>query len=478
MLVRQILDPKLAQYAYLIGCPRTGEAIVMDPERDIDRYLELAAQHKLRIVGAADTHIHADYLSGLREFAERGVKVYASDEGGPEWRYEWLLNSDYNYQLLKDGDEFTVGNIQFTTVYTPGHTPEHIAYLVKDLGAGATDPIGMVSGDFVFVGDVGRPDLLEQAAGMIGTQEVGARQLFKSVNDFKSLPPYLQVWPAHGAGSACGKSLGDIPSSTIGYELRTNPAINASGSEQEFVDYILAGQPEPPPYFARMKRDNRVGPKLLGSVPEVAHLDVEAFDKLTGRTDVALLDTRNRKEFLSGHVPSSILAELDYQFVNIAGSFIDEGTPVYLVVDEARVDEAVRALIRIGVDDIRGYLTPADLATWASKGGELASIPSIDMAELEKRRVNGNITVLDTRGKVDFDVRHVPGAINVAHTRLLVRLDEVPRDKPVLVHCNSGARSAHAVSLLARHGFDVTNVADMVANYRETATASSGAASA
>ncbi len=477
MLVRQILDPKLAQYAYLIGCPRTGEAIVMDPERDIDRYLELAAQHKLRIVAAADTHIHADYLSGLREFAERGVKVYASDEGGDDWRYEWLLNSSYNYQLLKDGDEFNVGNIQFTTVYTPGHTPEHVAYLVKDLGAGATDPIAMVSGDFVFVGDVGRPDLLEQAAGMVGTQEVGARQLFRSVNEFKTLPPYLQVWPAHGAGSGCGKSLGDVPSSTIGYELRTNPAINASGSEKEFVDYILAGQPEPPPYFARMKRDNRIGPKVLGAVPDIAHLDVETFDKLTGRTDVALLDTRNRKEFLRGHVPSSILAELDYQFVNIAGSFVEEGTPVYLVVEEARADEAVRALIRIGVDDIRGYLTPADLATWAAKGGELVSIPSVNMAELEARRLQGNVTVLDTRGKVDFDVHHIPGAINVAHTRLLVRLDEVPRDKPVLVHCNSGARSAHAVSLLARHGYDVTNVADAVANYRETAAVSSGTAS-
>jgi hydroxyacylglutathione hydrolase len=473
MLVRQILDPKLAQYAYLIGCPRTGEAIVMDPERDIDRYLDLAAQHKLRIVAAADTHIHADYVSGLREFAERGVKVYASDEGGADWRYEWLLNSTYNYQLLKDGDVFKVGNIEFTTVYTPGHTPEHIAYLVKDLGAGATDPIGMVSGDFVFVGDVGRPDLLEQAAGMIGTQEVGARQLYKSVEGFKSLPPYLQVWPAHGAGSACGKSLGDVPSSTIGYELRTNPAINASGSEQEFVDYILAGQPEPPPYFARMKRDNRIGPAVLGGVPKIAHLDVANLDAISGRTDVALLDTRNRKLFLSGHLPASILAELDYQFVNIAGSFIEEGTPVYLVVESDRVDEAVRALIRIGVDDVRGYVTPDDLAKWAAGGGRLVSIPSINMAELESRRLQGNVTILDTRGKVDFDVHHVPGAINVAHTRLLVRMGEIPRDHPVLVHCNSGARSAHAVSLLARHGFDVTNVADLMANYHESATAAS-----
>ena len=478
MLVRQILDPKLAQYAYLIGCPRTGEAIVFDPERDIDRYLDLAAQHKLRIVAAADTHIHADYVSGLREFAERGVKVYASDEGGPDWRYEWLLDSAYDHVLLKDGDQFQVGNIRFTTVHTPGHTPEHVSYLVTDLGAGATEPIGMVTGDFVFVGDLGRPDLLEQAAGMTGTQEPGARQLYTSVEGFKSLPPYIQVWPAHGAGSACGKSLGDIPSSTIGYELRTNPAIQASASEQQFVDYILAGQPEPPPYFARMKRDNRIGPKVLRGVPKIAHLDAENLGSLAGRTDIAILDTRDRKAFLAGHVPGAILAELDYQFVNIAGSFIDEGTPVYLIVDESRVDEAVRALLRIGVDDVRGYLTPADLATYVSHGGALASIPSIDMAELERRRLQGGVTILDTRGKVDYDVHHVPGALNVAHTRLLVRLAEVPKDKPVLVHCNSGARSAHAVSLLARHGYDVTNVADLMANYRESATASSNGASA
>lgn len=474
MLVRQILDPKLAQYAYLIGCPRTGEAIVMDPERDIDRYLDLAAHHKLRIVAAADTHIHADYVSGLREFAERGVTVYASGEGGADWQYEWLQGSDYPHRLVKDGDVFMVGNIEFTVVHNPGHTPEHVSYLVKDLGAGATEPIGMVTGDFVFVGDLGRPDLLEQAAGMTGTQEPGARQLFSSVQAFKALPSFVQVWPAHGAGSACGKSLGDIPSSTVGYELRTNPAIHASESEGTFVDYILSGQPEPPPYFARMKRDNRAGPKVLRSVPRIPHLDVENLDALVGRTDVAILDTRGRKEFLAAHLPGSILAELDYQFVNIAGSFIDEGTPVYLIVEDARVDEAVRALLRIGVDDVRGYLTPADVIEYGKSGHALAAIPSIDMAELERRRLQGNVTILDTRGKVDFDVRHIPGAINVAHTRLLVRLAEVPKDKPVLVHCNSGARSAHAVSLLARHGYDVVNVADLVANYRELDSAHVG----
>jgi hydroxyacylglutathione hydrolase len=180
MLVRQIADSKLAQFAYLIGCPRTGEAIIIDPERDVDRYFDVAARHKLRIVAAADTHIHADYLSGLREMAARGVFVYASKEGGPEWQYEWLIHGDYPHRLLGDRDQFSVGYIEFRAVHTPGHTPEHLSYLVRDVGGGAKDFIALASGDFVFVGDVGRPDLLERAAGMVGVMEPSARAQFAS----------------------------------------------------------------------------------------------------------------------------------------------------------------------------------------------------------------------------------------------------------------------------------------------------------
>jgi hydroxyacylglutathione hydrolase len=213
MLVRQIPDTKLAQYAYLVGCPRSGEAIVIDPERDVDRYFEEAARHKLRLVAAADTHIHADYLSGLRELAERGVLVYASKEGGPDWQYEWLRDSQYPHRLLAHGDRFSVGFIEFQAVHTPGHTPEHLSYLVRDAGGGAADFVALASGDFVFVGDVGRPDLLERAAGMAGVMVPSARAQYASIKrEFAPLPEFLQVWPAHGAGSACGKSLGDVPS--------------------------------------------------------------------------------------------------------------------------------------------------------------------------------------------------------------------------------------------------------------------------
>lgn len=460
MLVRQILDPALAQYAYLIGCPRSGEAIVIDPERDIDRYDELAAQYKLRIVAAADTHIHADYLSGLREYAERGVKVYASDEGGPEWRYEWLLDSDYPYQLVRHDDRFMVGNIEFVVVHTPGHTPEHVSYEVIDRGSGAKDPIGVVTGDFVFVGDLGRPDLLEEAAGVTGTMIPGAQQLFRSLSRFRQLPEYTQVWPAHGAGSACGKSLGDIPMSTVGYELRTSPAIAAASSETTFIEYILSGQPEPPLYFARMKRDNRIGPRVIGTVPTLPRLSSRDLGALAGRTDVVVVDTRPRAEFLAAHLPKSLLAELDFQFANITGSYIEEETPIYLVIDESRVGEAVRILLRIGLDHLRGYVTPGDLAAYQAEGGAMASIEAIGIDEMEQRRVAGGVHILDVRGRTDFDTAHVPGAYNIAHTRLLARLSELPNDAPVLVHCASGARSAHAVALLERHGYRPVTVAD------------------
>lgn len=467
MLVRQVHDPKLAQFAYLIGCPRTGEAIVIDPERDVDRYFEFAARHRLRIVAAADTHIHADYISGLREMAARGVFVYASKEGGPEWQYEWLLSGDYPHRLLGHGDQFSVGYIEFQAVHTPGHTPEHLSYLVRDAGGGAKDFIALASGDFVFVGDVGRPDLLERAAGMVGVMEPSARAQFASIQrEFRKLPEFLQVWPTHGAGSVCGKSLGDVPTSTVGYELRTNRSIHAAVDEQTFVDFILAGQPEPPLYFARMKRDNRRGPDLLTALPAPPPLGVSDLAALENRRDIAVLDTRSREAFFEGHLASSLLAELDYQFCSIAGSYVAEGTPIYLVVDDLRVDEAVRALIRVGLDRVVGYFTPGTLADYGRQGGSLRRTATIDMAGLEEWRVGGRAHVLDVRGAAEFEAGHVPDALHVPHTRIGINVDNLPVDKPMLVYCNSGGRAAAAVAMLARLGFNAIDVNDNFANYR------------
>ena len=467
MLVRQVVDQKLAQFAYLIGCPRTSEAIVIDPERDVDRYFELATRHSLRIVAAADTHIHADYLSGLREMAARGVLVYASKEGGPDWQYEWLRSGAYPHRLLGHGDQFSVGNIEFRAVHTPGHTPEHLSYLVRDAGGGANDFIALASGDFVFVGDVGRPDLLERAAGMVGVMEPSARAQFASIQrEFRGLPEFLQVWPAHGAGSACGKSLGDVPTSTVGYELRTNRSIHAAADERTFVDFILAGQPEPPLYFARMKRDNRRGPELLPALPAPVLLHVSDLAVLENRRDIAVLDTRSRDAFFEGHLAGSLLTELDYQFCSIAGSYVAEGTAIYLVVDGTRLDEAVRALIRVGLDRIVGYFTPETLATYGRQAGSLRRTATIDMAGLEEQRIGERAHVLDVRGAAEFEAGHVPDALHVPHTRIGISADHLPVDKPLLVYCNSGARAAAAAAMLARLGLDAIDVNDAFANYR------------
>jgi hydroxyacylglutathione hydrolase len=303
VFMRMIYDEKLAQAAYLIGCQRTGEAVVIDPERDVDRYIDLAKDNGLRIVATAETHIHADFVSGSRELAERvGAKVYVSDEGDADWKYEWLDKKvgggSYDHQLLKDGDSFKIGNIELKAIHTPGHTPEHIVFLVTDHGANATEPIGMATGDFVFVGDLGRPDLLETAAGHAGAMEPSARRLFSTVKKLGEIPDFVQIWPAHGAGSACGKALGAVPMSTVGYEKRFNPAIQAAATEQGFVDFILTGQPEPPMYFANMKRDNKVGPAGAGRSAPAQE------DGRRGPRDARRLRSCHRRYARLGRLPS------------------------------------------------------------------------------------------------------------------------------------------------------------------------------
>ncbi len=456
MFFEQIFEEKLAQYAYLIGCQRNGQAIVIDPMRDIERYEKLAAKHNLKIVAAAETHIHADYLSGLREFAEKGVKVFASDEGDKDWKYEWLIGSDYNYQLLKDGDEFKIGNIKFTTVYSPGHTPEHVSYLVTD-GAATDEPMGILSGDFVFVGDVGRPDLLETAAGQVGAMEGSAKILYKSLEKFKAMPEYLQLWPGHGAGSACGKALGAVPKSTVGYEQKFNTSIRSAITEKSFVDYILEGQPEPPLYFARMKRDNKLGPKVLGDLPSPQKMTINDIVDKTNGDNAVIIDTRKRTEFMNGHLKGSLLATINKQFNTIAGSYVTEDQDIYLIIEEDKVGEAVTDLIRIGLDSIKGFSTPSEL-----KNAELVSTETINFEKTDSLLEETGYTLLDARKKSEFDEGHHPEAINISHTRLLDRIEEIPKNQPVLVHCQSGNRASFASALLESKGWDVKFIDDSV----------------
>ncbi len=468
MFFRQIFEPKLAQNAYLIGCQQTGEAIVIDPMRDVDRYIDIAAEEDLKIVAVTETHIHADYLSGARELAARvGATAYLSDEGDDDWKYQWSGDAEHEVRLLHHGDTFSIGKIELEAVHTPGHTPEHLSFMVTDRGGGANEPMGMASGDFVFVADLGRPDLLESAAGVAGQMEPSARTLYRSVQRFLELPDYLQVWPGHGAGSACGKALGAVPDTTVGYERRFNAAIAAAArGEDAFVDAILEGQPEPPLYFGRMKRLNKEGPVLLGDLPRPAALAAEELAALAGRQDVAVVDTRlDRQAYMAGHLPGSLYAPLDRTFPTITGSYIEAGMPIYLIAEADRVDEAVRDLVRIGLDEIVGY-APPELLTEVGPTLPLATTEVADFARAAELS-GADSLYLDVRRQTEFDAGHVPDAHNIAHTRLLARAGEIERDKRLLVYCRTGARAAAASSLLERLGHDVVYVDDLVSKVLE-----------
>jgi len=468
MLFRQIYDRKLAQYAYLIGCQATGEAIIIDPMRDVERYMEMAEQEGLRLVAAAETHIHADYLSGLREIAERaGVAVYASAEGGPDWQYQWFDGGPYAGRLVRDGAQFSVGNIRFDVIHTPGHTPEHICFLVTDTGGGADRPMGVLSGDFVFVGDVGRPDLLETAAGQTGAMEPSARQLYHSLQRFHELADYLQVWPGHGAGSACGKSLGAVPSSTVGYEKSFNASLLAASTEEGFVSYILDGQPEPPIYFARMKQQNRSGPAVLGALPRPRQIRTAKFEELSGATGVAVIDTRSWEMYREGHLPGALWAPIDRATFNtVAGCYVPGDMAMYLIIEEDRLEEAVVDLVHVGLDQVAGWATPDMFREFAGSGGAVDRVREIDAAGLEER-VQSGAYLLDVRRAAELtESGRIGTAKNIAHTRLLERIGEVPKDEDILIYCGSGIRSAYACGLLDRFGYRTTNVAGGIEAWR------------
>lgn len=463
MFFRQIVDDKLAQYAYLVGCQRTREALLIDPERDVDRYVAIARQEGLRITAVTETHIHADFLSGCLEFVERyGCRAFLSAEGGPEWEYEWAAGRD-RVTLLRDGDGFSVGGIDIQAMHTPGHTPEHLSFMITDRAGGASEPMGMVSGDFIFVGDLGRPDLLESAAGHAGQMEPSARRLYGSAVGVLELPDYLRIWPGHGAGSACGKALGAVPDTTAGYEKRFSPALAAvRDGEDAFVRYILDGQPEPPLYFGRMKIENRRGPALLGPLPRPPRLAGADLLAVAANAGAVVLDTRvDRLGYYGAHIPGSIYAPLDKSFPTIAGCYVDPAWRFALVCEEEQVEEAVRDLVRIGLDRVTGWAPPAELDALRTGDNGLASIEVIDFAELERRRGSAGPHVLDVRRATEFSRARIDGATNIAHTRLAARLDELPRDGELAVHCLSGARASAAASLLEREGFRVVAVNDV-----------------
>lgn len=468
MLVRRFYDDRLAQATYLIGCQRTGEAIVIDPPRDIGPILAAARSEGVRITRITETHIHADFVSGARELARAtGATLLLSAEGGPDWQYRYAAEA--GAQLLHDGDQIVMGGVRLEVWHTPGHTPEHLSFVVID-AARSEEPVAMVTGDFVFVGDVGRPDLLEKAAKVVGTMETGARQLFHSLQRLATLPDHLQIWPGHGAGSACGKALGAMPSSTLGYERRTNWAFGIH-EEQQFVDAVLEGQPAPPTYFATMKRLNRDGPPLLGDRAPLSELAVDAVAE--ARSGV-VLDVRPASEFAAGHLRGAISIPLIKAFTTWSGWLVGYDTPITLVAPDAATAESARtALASIGLDDVRGWFGPGTLAAVAAREG-LATATRGDITEAEAMIAAGR-TVVDLREQHEWDAGHIPDAVHHPLGTVQHSLEDLPRDTPLAVHCQAGTRSGIGSSVLEAMGF--TDVVDLAAGYSgwRSATVKAGA---
>ena len=439
MFFQHIYDKTLAQGSYLIGCQASGEAIVIDAKRDIDTYLEIAKQNNLHITHITETHIHADFLCGSQELAAvTGAQIYLSDEGGTDWQYE------FPHVGLKEGDIIKVGNLTFEILHTPGHTPESISFLLRDHPA-SDQPIMVFTGDFVFVGDIGRPDLLEKAAGFVGTKEEGAKQMYESLKKFAALPDYVQVWSAHGAGSACGKALGSVPSSTVGYEKIRNWAFKFQGDERGFINSLLDGQPEPPKYFATMKQMNKVARPLLVKVPQQRKLSKEEFRQAYDK-GIKIIDTRSKVDFANGFIPGSINIQGNNAFATWCGWLLNYEEPFILIAEEPQLDDLSRKLMRVGLDNIYGYFTQV-------QDFELEKAEVISLEELKTYVGKDNVQIIDVRGASEFEANHIPGAQNIFLGTLSENLDKISREAQVIVHCQAGDRSAIAYSILAKNGF-------------------------
>ena len=307
MIFRRFYDTGLAQASYMIACEKSAQAIVIDPNMEIETYLDAAREDAVQITAVTETHIHADFASGSRALAAAsGARLYVSAEGGEEWQYGFA--GAPNVQLLHDGDSITTGLTRLDVRHTPGHTPEHLTFLVTDNGR-SDAPVGALTGDFLFVGDVGRPDLLERAAGRAGTMRASAASLYASVQALRDLPEHLQIWPGHGAGSACGKSMTSASQSTLGYERVANWAL-APMPESDFIERVLEGQPEAPPYFGAMKLRNRDAPLPHGRSSIARMVGSTELAALSAESAVVILDVRNADEWANGHIPDAILIPL------------------------------------------------------------------------------------------------------------------------------------------------------------------------
>ena len=451
MLLRRFYYDGLAQASYMVGCHATKEAIVIDPHRDAELYVQAAEKEGMQIRYVSETHIHADYLSGSLQLAARtGAQLLLSGEGDEAWQYRFAERE--GAKLLHEGDGIELGNVHLGVLHTPGHTPEHVSFLITDR-ATTTHPMGIITGDFVFVGDVGRPDLLETAAGLSGTMETSARELFRSLQRLRELPVHVQILPGHGAGSACGKALGAVPTSTLGYEMLVNWAFQCD-TESDFVKKVLDDQPEPPAYFAKMKELNRDGPPVLACLPTPQQLDAQRVSSVLDGTGT-VVDTRPASDFAGGHLPGTLSIPLGNDFPGTCGTLLPYDRPVFLVArDQQGAVDAARDLAFIGLDDVEGYLDPAILVDWTASHGRLQEMVEVGWEDAERARTEEGAVIVDVRGSSDWRSGHVPHARHAYLGALRMHAGELPRNRPVILYCQAGIRSAVAASVLQAEGFE------------------------
>ncbi|WP_099826183.1 MBL fold metallo-hydrolase [Oceaniglobus indicus] len=435
---KQILADGVAECSYLLGDDSAHTCAVVDPRPDVDIYLETARRFGLAITHVFETHIHADFLSGARELVDRlggQARLHVSAEAGAQYGFD--------HEPVRDGDEFTFGDMRMKARFTPGHTPEHMSYLLFD--ADTETPWGVLSGDAFFVDSVGRPDLL----GKDETEEL-AEQLFHTVQDvFMALPDDVIIYPCHGAGSACGPDIGDRMSSTIGYERRFNSYAQINDPET-FKQAILGDAPPVPTHYPRTKKVNAAGPEVLRNLPRIPPLTVAQFGK-AAEADAQLLDVRDMLDFGAGHVGGSINIGARPELSVWAGWLLDPDKPIYLVLhDDRDLPDVLRLLWRTGFTDFGGYLA-GGMAAWREAGQEFAQIPQISVHDLKRA---GDLQPLDVRKPAEWKDGHVPHARHAFLGELRNRMTDLERSAPYATYCASGFRASIAASLLKKNGFD------------------------
>lgn len=449
MLFNQYYLDCLSHASYLIGDESSGRAVVVDPQRDVSEYIADAKAAGMTIELVIETHFHADFLSGHLELAEAtGAKIVYSSVAKPE----------FDFMAVEDGDRYSLGDVWLEFRHTPGHTPESMSILVYE-NAGDTTPYGVMTGDTLFIGDVGRPDLL----GSIGfTKEELADKLYESLhNKLMPLPDATRVYPAHGAGSACGKNLSTELWSTIGEQRKTNYALRAS-SKEKFIELVTEGQPPAPGYFVYNAILNRKGRELLdeSQMPRAMTYD-EVRDAIKG--GAVLVDGREPEEFALGHLKAAVNIGLEGRYAEFAGSVVKPEDDIILITDTDRELEGKNRLARIGFDRVIGYLKDPFVVMFENQGDvEIAS--RLTTNALDERIADvPELQLIDVRNPGEAEAGMIGNAVNIPVGQLPDRLGELDRHSPTVVYCAGGYRSSMAASLLRKHGFD--DVSDLLGGY-------------